>query len=204
MSHPYGDEFGPSEKVAKSTTLSEVLEDAKFKGKVIEYVWDFGLNWSHIITIKGRAEATDTMMCLSGKKKPPGEYLPFFIDPFKRKDKEDVNRRLARLRSKSNGIYDGDGGEDDEEEHEGFDEEDGEEDRDEGYPYSSPESHPGLDRSAAMQLPEQATQGVEAEDANATLKEIDAEQTSNPQWKRSHGTESEPAATDGGRERSSN
>jgi hypothetical protein len=138
------------------------------------------------------------MVCLSGKKKPPEKYLPFPIDPFKRKDKEDVNRRLARLRSKSDGIH-GEDGEDDEHEHEDSYEEDGEEDRDEGYPYSSPESHPGLDRSAAMQRPEQATQGVEAEDANATLKEIGAEQTSNTQRKRSHGTESEPAATDGGR-----
>jgi Plasmid pRiA4b ORF-3-like protein len=154
MSRPYRDEFGPPEKIAKSTILSEVLEDAKFKGKVIEYVWDFGLNWSHIITVKGRAETTDTMVCLSGKNKPPGEYPPFFIDRFKRKDKEDVNHRLARLRSKSNEIHDGDGGEDDEEEHEDFDEEHGEEDREEGYPYSSPESHPGLDRSAAAPLTE--------------------------------------------------
>jgi hypothetical protein len=96
-------------------------------------VWELGLNWSHIITVKGRAEATDTMVCLSGKNKPPGEYPPFFIDPFKRKDKEDVNRRLARLRSQSNGIHDREDGEGDEEEHEDFYEEDGEEDWDGRY-----------------------------------------------------------------------
>jgi hypothetical protein len=167
VNRPYGDEFGPPEKIAKPTTLAEVLEDAKFKGKAIEYVWEFRLNWSHIITVKGRAEATDTMVCLSGKNKPPGEYPPFFIDPFKRKDKEDVNRRLARLRSQSNGIHDREDGEGDEEEHEDFYEEDGEEDCDGGYPYSSPESYPGLDRSVAVPPTEQATQGVEAEDANA-------------------------------------
>jgi hypothetical protein len=179
--------------------LDEVLEDARFKSRIIEYVWDFGLNWSHIITVKGRAEAIDTMVCLSGKNKPPGEYLPFTIDPFKRKDKEDVNRRLARLRSKSNGIHDGEDAESDEEEHEDFYEEESEEDRDEGYPYSSPESRPGVDRSTPMQRPDQATQGVEVEDANATLKEMDAEQTSNIQRKRSHEPEIESTATDGGR-----
>jgi hypothetical protein len=58
MNRPYGDEFGPPEKIAKSTTLEDVLEDPQFRGKVIEYVEDFGLNWSHSITVKGRAEAT--------------------------------------------------------------------------------------------------------------------------------------------------
>jgi hypothetical protein len=68
------------------------------------------------------------MVCLSENNKPPGEYPPFFIDPFKRKDKEDFNRRLACLGSQSSGVRDGEDGEDDEEEHEDFYEEDGEED----------------------------------------------------------------------------
>jgi len=38
MNRPYGDEFGPPEKIAKSTTLEDVLEDPQFRGKVIEYV----------------------------------------------------------------------------------------------------------------------------------------------------------------------
>jgi hypothetical protein len=38
INRPYRDEFGPPEKIAKPTTLAEVLEDAKFKGKAIEYV----------------------------------------------------------------------------------------------------------------------------------------------------------------------
>ena len=55
-------------------TLSQVFEDTKYKEKRIEYLYDFGDNWVHHITLIGRANIlTSTIACLSGEGGPAAE-----------------------------------------------------------------------------------------------------------------------------------
>jgi hypothetical protein len=47
---------GPGSKPAKTTPVSEVFGIAKYRNKYISYLYDFGENWEHSITLIGRAE----------------------------------------------------------------------------------------------------------------------------------------------------
>ncbi|KAI1260344.1 MM3350-like domain-containing protein [Xylariaceae sp. FL1019] len=54
------------EKKANAYKLHQLFDDAKYSGKQIVYTYDFGDNWEHYLTIKGRADATRKFTCLEG------------------------------------------------------------------------------------------------------------------------------------------
>lgn len=54
------------EKVSQKTKLWQVLDDAKYAGQDMEYMYDFGDGWNHKITLKGREKATDKFKCTEG------------------------------------------------------------------------------------------------------------------------------------------
>ncbi|KAF2452493.1 plasmid pRiA4b ORF-3-like protein-domain-containing protein [Lineolata rhizophorae] len=54
------------ERPAKDVKLNEVFEDAKYRGRAMEYEYDFGDHWVHDISVEGRANATRAFECLDG------------------------------------------------------------------------------------------------------------------------------------------
>ncbi|KAF2180838.1 hypothetical protein K469DRAFT_672320 [Zopfia rhizophila CBS 207.26] len=54
------------EKVAENTKLFQVLDDAEYTDKSMEYMYDFGDGWQHTITIEGRAKPSDHIVCIDG------------------------------------------------------------------------------------------------------------------------------------------
>lgn len=87
--------FGPLEKKAQETVLGDVLEDPRYKGRVITYLWDLGANFDHVVMVTGRAEATTTMRLLEGKGKVPGPYPPWDVERFEGVDLDEVNQELV-------------------------------------------------------------------------------------------------------------
>jgi len=59
------------EKMADNYKLFQLFDDAKYQGRQIIYTYDFGDNWEHYLTIKGRAEPTFYFECLDGS----GHYV---------------------------------------------------------------------------------------------------------------------------------
>ena len=53
---------------SKQWTLRDVFENNQYKNKQIEYLYDFGDNWEHSITLIGHAiTSTSFIVCLSGE-----------------------------------------------------------------------------------------------------------------------------------------
>jgi hypothetical protein len=76
-------------------TFKDILEHSSYHGKVIKYLWDFGVNLSHILIVKGRIEASKNIKCISGKGgslRPSGR-----IRPFNDKNHVKINCRLAKI-----------------------------------------------------------------------------------------------------------
>jgi hypothetical protein len=92
---PHNLGFGPLEKRAEKLTLGDILQDEKYKGKVLVYTWDFGWNWNHVIVVKGQVPHDEAVVCRYGKGKPPGEvdFGPFTFD---KEDKGKVNKELKK------------------------------------------------------------------------------------------------------------
>jgi Plasmid pRiA4b ORF-3-like protein len=66
--------FGPAPQSSKQWRLRDVFENPTYKDKAIEYLYDFGDNWMHSITLIGRAlMSTSKIVCLSGEGSPAGE-----------------------------------------------------------------------------------------------------------------------------------
>jgi Plasmid pRiA4b ORF-3-like protein len=59
---------------SKLWKLRDVFENTKYKNKKIEYLYDFGDNWEHSITLIGRASSsTNSIVCVSGEGGPAAE-----------------------------------------------------------------------------------------------------------------------------------
>ena len=59
---------GVISKNSKRWKLVDVFEKQRYKNKQVEYVYDFGDNWEHSITLIGRADtSTSSIICLSGE-----------------------------------------------------------------------------------------------------------------------------------------
>ena len=53
---------------SKQFMLRDVFENDNYKNKQIEYLYDFGDNWEHSITLIGRADtSTSSIVCISGE-----------------------------------------------------------------------------------------------------------------------------------------
>jgi Plasmid pRiA4b ORF-3-like protein len=95
----YEEDFGvPQTQIpAQTTTLADLLEDPRYDGKIIDYVWDFSQSWNHIITVKGRRDATTHMKLTFGKgKPPPGEPL-LDSERLKKEDRKELNKQLSKI-----------------------------------------------------------------------------------------------------------
>jgi len=72
-------EFGnfgqhPPTRSSKKIKLLDVFEREGYKDKAIEYLYDFGDNWVHSVTLIGRAvTSTKKVVCLSGEGCPVAE-----------------------------------------------------------------------------------------------------------------------------------
>lgn len=80
--------------------MESVLDKEEFKGKKIVYLWDFGDNWEHVITVKGRGPASDAVELLAGRGHTPQGDWPFEIKVFRDEDKERINHQLAKYKVK--------------------------------------------------------------------------------------------------------
>ena len=64
----YEDYDGTIPEDSKQWRLCDVFENDEYKNKQIEYLYDFGDNWEHSITLIGRARtSTSSIVCLSGE-----------------------------------------------------------------------------------------------------------------------------------------
>ncbi|KAK4233289.1 plasmid p 4b orf-3 family protein [Achaetomium macrosporum] len=61
------------EKQADQWALWKVFDSAKYRGKQVIYMYDFGDKWEHYLTVEGRADVTDRFVCLSGTGHPVAE-----------------------------------------------------------------------------------------------------------------------------------
>lgn len=60
----------------KTTKLSDVFENEKYKNKYIEYTYDFGDGWEHSVLLFGRAEeavSSNFIFCIGGEGAPVAE-----------------------------------------------------------------------------------------------------------------------------------
>ena len=55
------------QKTGSKVRLFQVLDDAKYNGKPMEYEYDFGDCWCHDITLIGRENAASTFKCVDGE-----------------------------------------------------------------------------------------------------------------------------------------
>ncbi|KAF2277908.1 uncharacterized protein EI97DRAFT_488020 [Westerdykella ornata] len=54
------------ERRSDRTKVYELWGEKGFADKAIEYTYDFGDNWVHVVTLEGRAPPTERIVCLSG------------------------------------------------------------------------------------------------------------------------------------------
>lgn len=55
------------QKTRSTVRLFQLLDDAKYKGKPMEYEYDFGDCWCHDITLIGRENASNTFKCVDAE-----------------------------------------------------------------------------------------------------------------------------------------
>ncbi|GAB7339620.1 hypothetical protein MBLNU457_6215t1 [Dothideomycetes sp. NU457] len=82
---------------ADTTTISTILENARYKGRVLEYIWDFGWNWDHVINVKGRRPRSEEITLVKAKGKIPPDIAPFIHPLFMECDREEIVERLAAM-----------------------------------------------------------------------------------------------------------
>jgi hypothetical protein len=61
------------EKRNDKLKLYEILEDARYRGRGLEYEYDFGDCWTHAITVIGRTDHSTTFSCIAGEGHPCAE-----------------------------------------------------------------------------------------------------------------------------------
>lgn len=66
------------QKNADKHKLYQLLDDPQWAGKEIVYVYDFGDNWEHFLTVEGRAARSDNFQVLSGT----GHYVAEDVGSF--------------------------------------------------------------------------------------------------------------------------
>jgi hypothetical protein len=88
----------PDQRQANTTTLVSVLDDKEFKGKKTVYLWDFGDNWEHVITVTKRGPASDGVEFVSARGHRSKGNWPFEIKVFRGEDKERISRQLAKYK----------------------------------------------------------------------------------------------------------
>jgi len=82
---------------ADTTTIGTILEDAQYKGKILEYIWDFGQNWDHVITVQGRRPRNAHITLVEAKGKTPSDVAPFIHPMFTERDRQEIVERLAAM-----------------------------------------------------------------------------------------------------------
>lgn len=87
----------PPELEADTTTIGTILEDSRYKDKVLEYIWDFGWNWDHVITVQGRPPKDDHITLVKAKGKIPPDVYPFIHPIFTELDRAEIVERLASM-----------------------------------------------------------------------------------------------------------
>lgn len=84
----------PPFRHANTTTLASVFDHRRYVGKKIVYLYDFGANWEHIITVGGKIPNTGVKISLA-KGHRPAKYPPHTQRLFTNEDKERINHHLA-------------------------------------------------------------------------------------------------------------